>query len=103
MRIGVVGGLERNESDQHRLAKRYGHETIFHPGHLQGRGTRTLQTLIDQSDLVVIVTDVNSHGAVQLTRRLMRAAGREPVLVRRLGLSRLEELLQSLTAQAAPA
>ncbi|MBK7862571.1 MAG: DUF2325 domain-containing protein [Archangiaceae bacterium] len=97
MRIGVVGGVERTEAAQQRLAEQYGHELLFHPGHMAGRGSSSLESLVRKCDLVVILTDVNSHGAVLAARKFLRAYGMTPLLVRRLGLSRLEELLRSLS------
>ncbi len=55
-----------------------------------------LTDMVERCDLVVIVTDVNSHGAVQLTRRLLRSLGREPVLLRRCGTGRFATLLNDL-------
>lgn len=96
MRIGIVGGLDRAESMLARLAEASGHEAIFHDGSTSASGVRALERLVEHADLVVIQTDVNSHGAVRLTRRLLREQGRAPVLVRRCGLSRFAALLAAL-------
>ena len=99
MRVGVVGGLERVEPHYERLAMEAGHEAVFHPGHVGGRGRASLAQLVDRCDVVIIITDVNSHGAVQFARQRMRLIGREPLLVRP---SRFASLLGELGGGRAP-
>lgn len=96
MRIGIVGGLTRAGSHYCRLAASAGHELLFHDGWMGGRGVKSLEHLVERSDVVVVVTDVNSHGAVQLARSRLRAGGRSPVLLRRCGLARFGALLAEL-------
>ncbi len=96
MRIGIVGGVERVEPLYGQMAQRLGHEVLFHGGSVNGRGAKALEHLVDRCDLVVVVTDVNSHGAVRLARRRLRERGSAPILLRRCGLSRFGELLESL-------
>lgn len=96
MRIGLIGGLERAERLYLHLATSAGHEVLFHDGETSKRGVRALEHLVARSDLVVIVTDVNSHGAAQLARRRLRERGRSPLLLRRCGLARFATLLAAL-------
>jgi hypothetical protein len=93
MRIGIVGGLDRAEPRFHRAAELAGHEIVLHNGKVHGRGIRALEQLVETCDLVLIVTEENSHGAVQLTRKLLRLNGREPVLMRKCGIGRFTALL----------
>jgi hypothetical protein len=95
MRIGIIGGAERNELQYRRVAEELGHELEFHSGKLSSCGSSSLEVLVRRCDLVVIATDTNSHAAVRTARSLMRARGTSPLLVRRLGVSRLAELLQA--------
>jgi Uncharacterized protein conserved in bacteria (DUF2325) len=98
MRLGLIGGVERSEADFVRLGERAGHVVEFHAGHMAGRGAAALEALIERADLVVIVTDVNSHGAVLLARRVAGKLGRRTLLLRRLGVSRFSALLAELAA-----
>ena len=100
MRIGIIGGVERSEQHYERLAERAGHKLMFHGGHVGGRGRETLSLIIDQCDLVIVVTDVNSHGAVQFARRRMQLLGRTPILLRRLGTARFSTLLDELQLES---
>ena len=96
LRIGVIGGVERNFQQLERAAAALGCAAECHPGHMHGRKPAALDALIRRADVVVIVTDVNSHNAVIHARRVADAAGRPYVLVRRLSPGRLGALLTVL-------
>lgn len=93
MRIGIVGGAECVENEYRRVVRDTPHELEFHSGHMTSGGARSLQTLIARCDLVVIVTDVNSHAAVSKARKLARSEGRAPIFARRFGVRGLSALL----------
>jgi hypothetical protein len=99
MRLGIIGGVERSEQHYTRLAAAAGHEVLFHPGHMNGGGAAAIESFVARCDVVVIVTELNSHGAVQSARRILRARGKTPLLVRRFGLSRFAALLEAATDQ----
>jgi hypothetical protein len=99
MRIGIVGGAECVENEYRRVVRDTSHELEFHSGHMSSGGARSLQTLMKRCDLVVIITDVNSHAAVVKARRLARAAGRSPLFARRFGVRGLSALIEG-AAQA---
>jgi hypothetical protein len=96
MRIALIGGLERAEQHFERLAYEAGHEIVFHDGRVGGRGALVLTSLCERSDLVVVLTDVNSHGGVQLARRVLRERGRVPLLMRRISLTKFSTLLEAI-------
>lgn len=96
MLIAIIGGLARAEPHYTRLAAAAGHQAMFHDGQIGGRGTKALEHLVERCHIVVVVTDVNSHGAVHLVRRRLRERGRSPLLLRRLGLTRFATLLAAL-------
>ena len=93
MHIGLIGGVERGTHHYEHLAAENGHTVEIHSGHLAGRGVDTLAAIVDRSDVVVIITDVNSHGGMWTARRLAKARGRRCMLVRRMGPSRFRELV----------
>jgi hypothetical protein len=101
MRIGWIGGLDRNAPQLEVLAKREGHSLDFHNGAVQGRGASEIRSLVHRADLVVIVTGVNSHGAMYLAKRECQRVGREYLVLKHCGTSRFRELLGSLSARAA--
>lgn len=92
------------EHEYQRVVRDTEHEIEFHSGHMGSGGARSLQTLMKRCDLVVIVTDVNSHAAVSKARRLARAEGRAPIFARRFGVRGLSSLLaESAQTRAAHA
>jgi hypothetical protein len=100
VRIAVVGGLERHESEIARRAASAGHEVEFHRGRVGGRHAEELESIVERSDLVVIVTEVNSHGAVFIAKKAAHRAGRPSVIVRTCGPSRFQLVIDAL--QRAP-
>ncbi len=99
MRIGWVGGRERNEQQLEKIAERNGHTLEFHSGHVGGRGAGNLETLVERSDFLVIVTDVNSHGAVLLARKQAARLGRASLVIRKCGTSRFQALLDAINTR----
>lgn len=95
MFIGIIGGMDRQAARLVDLGKLAGHEVQCHTGQLNGGATvGELRTLIDRSDVVLIVTDLNSHNAVRLARRLASRAHRPARLLRRLGAAQFAVLLE---------
>jgi hypothetical protein len=103
MRILVVGGVERTEGRLQQAAEDLGHELEFHGGHMDGRGADGLRAAVDRADFVIVVTEVNSHGAVQVARQEARRSGRTAVVVRRCSPARLRSLVAELELAAAHA
>lgn len=95
MHIGIVGGLDRLEEHLRTLAKGQGHELEVHAGVASGPALQRLKNLVERADLLVIVTDVNSHFAVIQTRKLAKEAGRPVIISRKLGISKLRNLLET--------
>ena len=60
-----------------------------------------LEAVVARSELLVVITAVNSHGSVLLSRKLAKARGVRRLLVRRLSLGRFAELLRALDAGTA--
>ena len=76
MRIAVIGGRYKNEAQLARIAESRGYELEFEEGHTAGRGMEGIRKAVSRSALVVIVTDVNSHGAVHTAKKAARQLDR---------------------------
>ena len=96
MRIGIVGGVQRSEGAYRRRAEGLGHELRFHSGDVGGRGSARLDALIRGVELVIVLTDVNSHGAVRLARGAARARGVPVALHRRCSPQRFASIVAQL-------
>lgn len=98
MRIGWVGGLDRSRALFSEVAERAGHTFEMHEGHVGGRGTQALEGVVARCDVLVIVTELNSHGAVLQAKKLARQSGRRALIVRKASVHSLEQVLESLRA-----
>jgi len=101
MHIGLIGGLDRSEAQYRQLAEHTGHSIEWHTGGLAGRGASTLDALIERADLVIVVTAVNSHGAVWRARRLAKLRKKRLLLLARCGVSKFGLLLDELSSPGA--
>lgn len=96
MRIAVVGGRYKNEGQLARIAAARGHELEYEEGHTAGRGMEGVRRAVGRSDLVVIVTDVNSHGAVHTAKKAARQLERPTLIIQNFGAARLSRLLDAI-------
>jgi hypothetical protein len=98
MRIAIIGGRYKNEEALARTAEEAGYDLAFHEGHLHG-GVDELRSIVQRSQLVVIVTDVNSHGAVHVAKKYARQHQRATLILRSFGVARLKQLILALEAR----
>jgi hypothetical protein len=96
MRIAVIGGLDRHVQALARQAEVAGHVAEFHHGRVGGRHAEDLEAIVERCDVVVIVTAVNSHGAVSIAKKAARRTGRAAVIARTCGPSRFGLLLSAI-------
>ena len=102
MRIGWVGGLDRSRAHFSEVAERAGHTLEMHEGHIGGRGTLALEGVVARCDILVIVTDLNSHGAVLQAKKIARRSGRRALIVRKGSVTSLERVIESLRSGVSP-
>jgi hypothetical protein len=94
MRIGIIGGLDRNARDLAAVAEAGGHRVETHTGVVSGSASAgSLRALVARADLVFVLTDVNSHNAVHISRRTARLHAVPMRIVRRLSASHLAAYL----------
>ena len=102
MRIGIVGGLDRKARELEGIALARGHQLELHTGVIGGSASAAgLRAMVARADLVIVVTDVNSHNGVRMARRQARISGRPIRLLRRLGAAQFEALVRTLSVAAA--
>ena len=101
MRIGIVGGLDRVARDLEAVAHDGGHELDTHTGVVAGRAAAdSLRALVAWSDVVFVLTEINSHNGVKIARQAARAHQRPLRILRRLAPKHLSAYLDGLTAAA---
>jgi Uncharacterized protein conserved in bacteria (DUF2325) len=101
MRIAWIGGVTRNRDLYTQEARQRGHVLETHDGIVGGRGSTALRALIARSDVVIALTEVNSHGAVELARRTSRELDKPFELVRRCGAARFRTFLEAFESKSA--
>jgi hypothetical protein len=100
MRIAIIGGLERHEPEIERRAAAVGHEVEFHRGRVGGRHAGELEAIVQRCDLAIIVTQVNSHGAMYIAKRAAARHARQALIARTCSPSSFSAMLESLAARA---
>ncbi len=103
MRIALIGGVERNEQSLEQIARSLGHRLDFHGGHMNGRGVDDMHRQIERADVVIVATNVNSHGAMHLARRLAKKNNVPFIITTSCNPTRFREMLSSLDAHIAAA
>jgi hypothetical protein len=101
MRVAVIGGLERHESEIARRAGDLGHTVEFHRGWVGGRHAAELEAIVSRSEVVIIVTKVNSHGAMHLAKKAAQRHSRPALVARTCSPSSFRSLLASVAAAPA--
>jgi hypothetical protein len=96
MHIGWVGRLERNDATFEQLAATAGHKLGFHTGDVRGQGAEALRRLVKSSSFVIILTTVNSHGDVQLAKRVARKQNCPSAVMQHCDRSRFRQLLAAI-------
>jgi len=96
MNIALVGGIARCEPDLDCLAREAGHHLEFHRGHVGGRGADGLKAMIERANVVIIVTQINSHGSMYLAKKVARQLGRDALVLRKCGPVTFQALLDQL-------
>jgi hypothetical protein len=67
-----------------------------------GRGADGLKAVIERADVVVILTEINSHGSMYLAKKTARQLGKRAVVLRKCGPAKFQELLLYFGGHGAP-
>jgi hypothetical protein len=99
MRIAVIGGLERHEAAIVRRAEAQGHQVEFHRGRVGGRHAGELEAMVQRCDLAIVVTQVNSHGAMYIAKKVAARHARPAIMIRNCSPSSFSSILESLSGR----
>ncbi|HVK78205.1 MAG TPA: DUF2325 domain-containing protein [Kofleriaceae bacterium] len=84
MRVAIVGGLSRAHGQWERAGDALGVELEHHAGQTQGRHSDELAAVVRRADVVVIITNPNSHNGVAVARRTAQRWSRPHLLIKHL-------------------
>ena len=93
LRIALIGGHTRNVRHLIERGKTVGWTIEQHSGEMKGRGTRSIESQIARADIVVITTQVNSHGGMFRAKHYARRFGRFTTIIRHENFSEIENAI----------
>jgi hypothetical protein len=93
LRIVLIGGHMRNARHLIERGRTAGWRIERHSGEVGGRGTKELRSQIARADIVVITTQVNSHGGMFRAKDYARRLGRFTAVIRREKFAELENAI----------
>ncbi|BEQ14592.1 hypothetical protein FAK_16580 [Desulfoferula mesophila] len=91
----IIGGLDRLEPSYRETVSRLGGKCEFHTGKLRS-GHRRLRQRVAKADLVVFITSINSHAALNAVKTECKRCGKPFCALRQTGCCSLEKTLRSL-------
>lgn len=89
LKVALIGGLDRLETRYRKAFSSLGAELYFHPGHCAGCGSNRLRSAANSADIVIFITTVNSHNALQVVKGLCKKSGKRFIVVRETGPERI--------------
>ncbi|MCF8032302.1 MAG: DUF2325 domain-containing protein [Desulfarculaceae bacterium] len=66
--VAVIGGLDRLEKNYTEVIEQMGGSCMCHTGKVRS-GARRLRQMVSKSDLVVFLTPINSHAALNVVKK----------------------------------
>lgn len=97
LKVAVIGGLERMEPAYRLVVQELGAELLFHAGHMRNGGCQ-LKRVVFGADVVVFITSVNSHSALNVVKSVCKKNGKRFVPLRQTGTESLERALRTHSA-----
>ena len=96
LHVAFVGGVACVERQIIALGEELGIEVEVHQGQVRSQSKERLVALVARANVLVLVTGVNSHGAVGIAKREAAKTGAEVRIVKFCGSSRARALLTEL-------
>lgn len=94
MKIAIIGGRRKSLTQFCKIAEDSGYE--LQSNELAGHSTPDVRKLVARADLVVILTDINSHNAMHAAKDCAKTLGRPTLIVKQMGATRFRVLLQAI-------
>jgi len=97
LRVAVVGGLEHMLPAYRKIVLQLGAEFLFHDGRVKN-GRYRLKNVVCGADIVVFITSVNSHGALDVVKAVCKKNGKKFIAPKETGPETLGRLLRGCCA-----
>lgn len=92
-KVVIIGGLDRLEPNYRETVSRLGGECVCHTGKLRS-GNRRLKQRVANADLVVFITSINSHAALNTVKKECKRCSKPFCALRQTGCGSLEATLK---------
>jgi hypothetical protein len=93
LRIALIGGHARNVRHLIERGRMVGWQVEGHSGVVKGRGIKELRTRVERADIVIITTQINSHGGMFRAKEFARRFGRFTTVVRRESFAEIKNAI----------
>ncbi len=97
LRVAVVGGLQRMMPAYRKTVSQLGAEFLSHDGKVKN-GRYQLRNVVCGADIVVFITSVNSHGALDVVKDVCKRNGKKFLAPKETGPETLGRLLMACCA-----
>jgi hypothetical protein len=97
LRVAVVGGIQRMLPAYREIVSQLGAEFLFHDGKVKN-GRYRLKNIVCGADIVVFITTVNSHGALDVVKAVCKKNGKKFIAPKETGPESLSRLLRACCA-----
>jgi hypothetical protein len=97
LRVAVVGGIQRMLPAYREIVSQLGAEFLFHDGKVKN-GRYRLKNIVCGADIVVFITTVNSHGALDIVKTVCKKNGKKFIAPKETGPESLSRLLRACCA-----
>lgn len=97
LRVAVIGGPDRMQPAYRKVVQQLGAEFLFHDGEVKN-GSYRLKGMVCGADIVVFITSVNSHGALNAVKAVCRKNGKKFIALRETGAESLGKTLKVVAA-----
>ncbi|MCF8048941.1 MAG: DUF2325 domain-containing protein [Desulfarculaceae bacterium] len=94
----IIGGLDRLEPSYRETVSRLGGECVCHTGKLRS-GHRRLKQRVANADLVVFITSINSHAALDAVKKECKRCSKPFCALRQTGCGSLEQTLKGFKGE----
>jgi hypothetical protein len=97
LRVAVIGGIQRMLPVYREIVSQLGAEFLFHDGKVKN-GRYRLKNIVSGADIVVFITTVNSHGALDVVKAVCKKNGKKFIAPKETGPESLSRLLRACCA-----
>lgn len=97
LRVVVVGGNNKMLPEYRDVVSQFGAEFLFHDGKVRN-GSDKLKNVINWADIIIFITSMNSHGALNVMRSVCRKKAKKFIVLRETGSESIARTLRNYAA-----